>query len=79
MQVTAKQQIIMEEKINIASWNLRLGLMNKKDYVSQMIITNKNDICCLQEIELKQDCDPQLLSFNEYSLLAEWNDMVLIM
>ena len=43
MQVTPKQQIIMEEKINIASWNLRLGLMNKKDYVSQMIISNKID------------------------------------
>ena len=55
----------MEGKINIASWNLCLGLLNKKDYVSQMIISNKIDICCLQEIELKQDIG--------YSLLAESN------
>ena len=40
-----------------------------------MIISNKIGICCLQEIELKQDCDPKLLSFNGYSLLAESNDV----
>ena len=65
----------MEGKIKIASWNLCLGLMNKKDYVSQMINLNKIDICCLQEIELSPDCDHKLLSFNGYSLLAELNDV----
>ena len=40
-----------------------------------MIISNKIGICCLQEIELKQDCDPKLLSFKGYSLLTELNDV----
>ena len=35
----------MEDQIKIASWNLCLGLMNKKNYVSQMIIDEKIDIC----------------------------------
>ena len=60
--VPAKHQMKMEEKIKIASWNLCRGLMNKKDYVSQMINLNKIDICCLQEIYLSPDCDPKLLS-----------------
>ena len=36
-------------KIKIATWNLCLGLTNKKDYVSLM---NKIDIYCMQEIDL---------------------------
>ena len=57
----------------IATWNLCLGLMNKKDYVSQMLLNEKIDICCMQEIELKKDIDHELLSFNGYNLMIENN------
>ena len=58
-----------ESKIKIATWNLCLGLTNKKDYVSQMITVNKIDICCMQEIDVKK------LQFQLVNLcgLQNWN------
>ena len=47
----------MEDQIKIASWNLCLGLMNMKNYVTQLIMDEKIDICCLQEIDLKPNID----------------------
>ena len=43
----------MEGQIKIASWNLCLGLANKKDYVASMIKENNIYICCMQEIDKK--------------------------
>ena len=65
----------IKNKIRIASWNLCLGLANKKDYVSQMILSNKMDICCMQETEISSDYDHDALSFGGYSLLLELNDV----
>ena len=48
-----QKKMKMEDQIKIASWILCLRLMNKKNYVSQMIIDEKIDICCLQEIDLR--------------------------
>ena len=42
----------MEDKFTIVSWNLCLGLANKKDYVSEMIKKLGIDDCCLQEVEI---------------------------
>ena len=56
----------MNNTIKIASWNLCLRLMNKKNYVSQMILDEQIDICCLQEIEIKTEVDKDLLSFRGY-------------
>ena len=52
-----------KSKIKIATWNLCLGLTNKKDYVLQIITVNKIDICCMQEIDVKKDYDCNLLTF----------------
>ena len=52
----------MENKIRVASWNLCLGLNNKKDNVSQMIVEHKIDICCMQEIDVKNDYNFSLLT-----------------
>ena len=49
--------------------------MNKKNYVSQRILNENIDICCMQEIDLKPDVDQDLLSFKGYSLLAETNNV----
>ena len=40
-----KDQARFGWQIKIASWNLCLGLTNKKDYVSQMILNVKIDVC----------------------------------
>ena len=42
----------MENSIKLATWNLCLGLRNKKDCVSQIIKANKVDICCMQDIDI---------------------------
>ena len=44
----------MNDKMNmkIASWNLCLGLPNKKDIVIDYLKANNVKICCLQETEI---------------------------
>ena len=64
----------MENKFTIASWNLCLGLANKKDYVSEMIKQLGIDVCCLQEVEISNQYNHEILSFTGYSLLRENND-----
>ena len=57
----------MENKIKIASWNLCLGLTNKKDYEEEIILRNRIDDCCLQEIELTPEMDTKILNNQSYS------------
>ena len=42
----------MEKKIKIGTWNVCLGLANKKDLVSKIIIENEIDVCVLQEVDI---------------------------
>ena len=64
----------MEDKIKIATWNLCLGLSSKKDYVSQIILNEAIDVCCMQEVDLKKDINADLLSVKGYSLIVENNE-----
>ena len=57
--------------INLASWNLCLGLRTKKDYVSNVINSYKIDICCMQEVDLEPDYPVSLLTFKGYSIEVE--------
>ena len=41
--------------INIGTWNLCLGLTNKKDIVTSTLSRNNIKICCLQETEVPND------------------------
>ena len=61
------------KNITIGSWNLCLGLRNKKDYVSKMIKENKIDIICSQENDIKPDYPLNILSFRGYDYLSENN------
>ena len=61
--------------IKIATWNVCLGLMNKKDVVSNMITDNKIDICCLQETDIPVEYNHELLSFKGYNLIVEKNEV----
>ena len=51
----------MNDKIKIATCNVCLGLANKKDYVSEMIMNFNVDVCCLQEVDIKNDYNEELL------------------
>ena len=57
--------------IKFASWNLCLGIKNKKDYVYDTIRNEKIDICLLQEVEIKKDYPTELLSSTDYKIEIE--------
>ena len=61
--------------MRIATWNLCLGLANKKDYVINTIRNERIDICGLQEIEINKDFPKQNLSAKGYKFESESNDI----
>ena len=60
--------------VRIGSWNLCLGLQNKKDIVLDYLKENEIDICCLQETELTIDYPINILSDREYLFESEMNN-----
>ena len=54
----------MNSKLKLASWNLCLGLTNKKDYVTEIIKRNEIEVCCMQETEVKVDYNNFTLVFS---------------
>ena len=65
----------MENKFKIGTWNVCLGLANQKDMISEIIVKEKIDVCCLQEVDIPASYNSDLLSFRGYSLLIEKNDI----
>ena len=59
--------------IRVATWNLCLGLMNKKDYVYQTLNNESIDICLLQEVEISKNFSPDLLTNRNYKIEIEKN------
>ena len=59
--------------VKIATWNVCLGLKNKKTYVSNTIEDNKIDICCIQECEIEKNYPSQILTFKNFHLEIENN------
>ena len=62
-----KQDWLSHKNLKLATWNLCLGLSNKKDIVSQTILSNEIDICVLQEVDIPAGYDSDLLSFGSYT------------
>lgn len=61
--------------MKVASWNLCLGLRNKRDYVSRVIEDEKIDVCCLQEADIDKEYPNEILSIKDYSLDVDKNDV----
>ena len=59
----------------IATWNLCLGLSNKKDMVKVAMQNEKILICCMQEIDIDKDYPTHLLTFQGFNLELEENDL----
>ena len=59
--------------MKIATWNLCLGLTNKKDYVYKTLNEEKIDICLLQEVEIENDYPIQLLTSRNFKIEVEKN------
>ena len=64
---------LMSNHITIGTWNLCLGLPNKKDIVIDILDLNKVDICCLQETEISNGFPENILSCGGYKLELEIN------
>ena len=59
--------------VKIATWNVCLGLKNKKVYVKEKIIEEEIDICCIQECDIPLNYPSNILSFRNYNLEIETN------
>ena len=62
-------------KLRIGTWNLCLGLPNKKDIVMDYLKLNKVNICCLQETEVPLNFPEHVLNTGDYNLELELNDV----
>ena len=58
----------------IGTWNLCLGLPNKKDIVTDYLKMNNVSLCCLQETEVQADFSDAVLNTGWYNLELELND-----
>ena len=63
----------MEKQLKIATWNLCLGLSNKKDTVLRYLSENEIKICCLQETEIPLNFPENVLNCGNYNLELEMN------
>ena len=59
----------------IGTWNLCLGLANKKDLVKETLLNEKINICCVQETDIIEDYQESLLGFPGFCLELEKNDL----
>ena len=61
--------------INMATWNVCLGLTNKKDLVINELRRLNISVCCLQEVELTHDYPIDNLATKDYKIEVENNEL----
>ena len=64
----------MTNNYKLCTWNLCLGLSNKKDIVTSYLKLNNVDVCCLQETEIPDNFPENVLNTGGYNLELELND-----
>ena len=74
-EVPLKITITMNKNINIATWNLCLGIANKKDTFTAYLTANEIQICCLQETGIPMGFPDNLLNCNGYYIELEMNSL----
>ena len=61
----------MTDSINIGTWNLCLGLTNKKDYIKRKLIEEHLDILCVQECQVDPNMDENILTIRNHKIELE--------
>ena len=61
--------------LKIGTWNLCLGLPNKKDNVTDILSAKQISVCCLQETEVPNGFPENSLNSGNYNLELELNDV----
>ena len=64
----------MLNSIKFGTWNLCLGLANKKDIVTETLTRKNVSICCLQETEIPTGFPENVLNCGGYNIELESND-----
>ena len=66
---------MMDTKNNfkLATWNVSLGIANKKDTVTEVLNSEKISVCCLQETEVDKGFPEEILNCNNYVMELEMN------
>ena len=64
----------MLNDLSIGTWNLCLGLPNKRDIVINTMNQCDLSVCCLQECEIPPNFPENLLNSGKYTLELELND-----
>ena len=64
----------MTSSYKLGTWNLCLGLSNKKDIITSYLKLNNVDLCCLQETEMPNNFPENVLSTGGCNLELELND-----
>ena len=64
----------MSNNLKISTWNLCLGLPNKKDLLTNSLNFNQIDVCCLQETEVVKGFPEKILDCNGFKLELELSD-----
>ena len=65
---------MINTSLKIGTWNLCLGLANKKDMITEILKSKDIMICGLQETEILPDFPENILNCGGYSLELESND-----
>ena len=64
----------MQKSLVFGTWNLCLGLANKKDMVIDILKIKNVNVCCLQQTEIPKDFPENFLYCGGYNLELEIND-----
>ena len=64
---------MIDKFIIFATWNLCLGLPNKRDNVIDTLKRNNIAVCALQETEIGEDFPEGILNSSEYNIELELN------
>ena len=67
-------QLNNRKPLKISTWNVCLGLINKKDTVTETLNREGISICCLQETEIPMNFSEEILYCNNYNLELEMNN-----
>ena len=62
-----------KSSLKIGTWNLCLGLINKKDAVTDYLKSKNIAVCCIQETEIPCNYPEETLNCGEYLLELESN------
>ena len=65
---------MMESTIKFSTWNLCLGLSNKRDMVTDILNQNNVSVCCLQETEIPSGYPEDILNCGGFNLELETNN-----